>query len=219
MCFGIISAQVVVEPEIQTDSIDIFENQEKVSDKSSSIAMLGNVLIPGLGHQYMGKSARALTYFTTEAAFIFGLAFTEGYSRRLFKDSRAYAGMYAEATGGDGADEFYWKNVGSEMSSEDYNEKMNRYRTPEEKFMGENLHWKWEDKSYQEKYNQIREKATLMHVGSSFFLAAMVLNRAISFIDIRRSLRFKGVTKQALSFQPHHNIADGESGISIHGTF
>ncbi|MFP4416589.1 MAG: DUF6677 family protein [Fibrobacterota bacterium] len=218
LCVTGLSAQVIVEPEVQTDSI-VFE-QENKSDKSPTVAKLTTILIPGLGHQYLGNRGRALTYFTAEAAFIFGLIFTEQFSQKMFDDSRAYAARYAQASGGAGADEYYWKNVGSEMSSADYNTRMEQYRVPEEKYIAENLYWNWDDETRKEEYNQMREDATLLHVGSSFFLAAMVLNRAIAFIDIRRSLRYNSISRQnALKFHPHHNIASGRSGITLSGTF
>ncbi len=220
LSFSALTAQVVIEPEVETDSIDVFGRQEEQNvDKSPALAKLTTILVPGLGHQYLGNSTHALTYFTAEAAFIFGLVFTEGYSQRLFKDSRAYAGRHAEALGGAGADEYYWKNVGSEMSSLDYNTRMEQIRSPEDKYNEEHLAWHWDDETNQEKYNQMREKATLMHVGSSFFLGAMVLNRAIAYIDIMRKLRNNRVGGHALRFHPYHNLASGTSSITLVGKF
>ncbi len=92
-------SQIVVEEDTKTtDTINIFESAETEPGKKKSprLAMLANLLIPGLGHQYLGDKQRAFVYFSTEAALIFGMVFCERYSTKIFSDSRGYAGKYAD---------------------------------------------------------------------------------------------------------------------------
>ncbi|MCI0472872.1 MAG: hypothetical protein L0Y76_04735, partial [Ignavibacteria bacterium] len=67
----------------------------------------------------------------------------------------------------------------------------------------------------------IRKTATTFHVVSSFFLGAMVLNRAISFIDVRIASKYTTLqsTKADIRFQPNYSLATKEIGLSLTGNF
>ena len=210
-----IHAQVIVEPDVVTDSIDVFSGSRK-PDKSRAAAAFTSLLIPGMGHQYLGIKNRALAYFSAEALFICGMIFSERYSRRLFDDSKGYAWLYADAEGGSGANDYYWQNVGRFMDSDEYNRVMELNRTPEDKYTPQSLQWRWIDEFYKDEYNGLRETATRFHVTSSFFLAAMVINRVIAFIDIRRSTKYKGVQgKLSLKVHPHYSPATRNVGLTL----
>lgn len=79
-------AQLTVE-EITTDSINLFaENKETF--KSSKLAMSATVLLPGLGHQYLGRSNSALAYLSMDLLAFFGAVFCEQYSRKLQSEAK-----------------------------------------------------------------------------------------------------------------------------------
>lgn len=205
-------AQVEVEEEVVTDSVDVFAYEEP--EKSGAPAMLASLALPGLGHQYLEKPNRALTYFTFEAIFIYGLAYSARYSRRLMKDSRAYAGTYADVQGGGGADTYFWQNVGRFMDSREYNRVLELNRTEDiedRKYVGDNLQWRWANDSLREEYNEIRGRATGFQVASNFFIAAMVLNRVVAFIDARASSRPRAIRSTSLHFHPRLGRDDAPS--------
>ncbi|MBD3343842.1 MAG: hypothetical protein GF401_02120 [Chitinivibrionales bacterium] len=200
-------AQVTIDEEVETDSIDIFAYKEP--DKKPGTAMFASILLPGLGHQYLGKPRRAIAYFTAEAFFIFGLAYSESYSRKLFFDSEVYAWQYAGVPGGTGADDFFWQNVGKFMDSDEYNRILELNRTDDIgslKYVGDNLQWRWPNDSLREEYNELRSRATRYHVTSNFFLVGMLLNRVVAFIDARVSTKYKGI-RSSFSVQPSKNQA------------
>jgi hypothetical protein len=216
--------QVLVEPEVTTDSIDIFQNTQK-STQSPGLALAASLLLPGLGHEYLGEQQLGLVYFTAEAALVCGLVFSEATSRRLFASSRSYASLYAQPVQGTGpsapaTDENFWQNVGRFMDSDEFNRVMEYNRTPEDKYSGAGQAWRWPDESLMNSYNGLRDKATRYHVASSFCLAAMVLDRAIAFIDIRARTRHKNITAHtAMQIRPCFSPFDGSSGITLAGAF
>lgn len=202
-----VSAQVIIEEEIVTDSIDIFAYKEP--DKKPGVAMFMSLLLPGLGHQYLDKPQRAVVYLASEALFIFGLIYSESYSRKLFNDAEVYAWQYAGARGGNGANDFYWQNVGKFMDSEEYNRvlELNRLEDIDEmKYVDDNLQWRWPNDSLMEEYNEIRANATRFHVASNFFWIGMILNRVVAFIDTRVATKYKGI-RTSMNVYPHQNKA------------
>lgn len=182
-------AQIVTEQMIATDSIVILNDVPADSAKSPGLAMLGNLVFPGLGHQYLGKRGRALTYFSAELALIFGAVLCESRSRRLFDDARTIAWTYAGARGGAGANDEYWDAVSGYLDSDGYNHVQELNRTPEEKYVEPNLQWAWADTSYQDDFVETRDDATSFHIAATFMIGGMILNRVVSFVDARISTK------------------------------
>jgi hypothetical protein len=212
-------AQVVVEPDVVTDSIDVFTGAEKTG-KSRILASVASLALPGLGHQYLENGNRALVYYSTEALFIFSMIFSERYSRRMFRDSESYAWLYANVEGGGGADDFFYQNVSRFMDSDEFNRIMELNRTPENKYSQPNLSWRWVDEYFKDEYNGKRETATRFHIASSFFLAAMVVNRVVAFIDVRRTTKFKGIEGNAfLELRPFYSPSDRRLGLTLTRNF
>ncbi len=218
-------AQVIVEETITTDTIDIFARAEERAQekKSPRLAMFGNLLIPGLGHQYIGRNNRAFTYLATESLLIFGMVFSEGYSRKMYRNSRSYAWRYANTTCTREPENEYWKIIGNKhfLSSDEYNNVMELNAEYDEKYVEENERWYWEHEDYQKEYRGIRQNATRFHIVSSFFLGAMILNRVISFIDVRIASKDETIrgTRSAVDVQPHYSLADKEVGVSVSADF
>ncbi len=215
---AVVHAQVDIEPEVVTDSLN-FDDTE-VSRKSRTVATLTTLLLPGLGHQYLGNERRAMLYFTTELVSWLGLAFNEGYSRKLLSDSRALAFSHAGVTKGLPADSsHYWQLLRHYDDWKSYNRDVMLNRTPELKYVDEDLDWKWEDEFYKEQYGQLREKATNFHVVGTFFIAGAVLNRVIAFIDIRIATRHEASSVADLHIQPSYDPLSERTGLTVSGTF
>ncbi|MBD3243303.1 MAG: hypothetical protein GF331_22120, partial [Chitinivibrionales bacterium] len=153
-------AQIEAGEEITTDSVDLFSEPVVERRKSPTFAMIQSLVLPGLGHQYLEKPGRALTYFSTDFLLLFGAIFCESYSRHLTEDARTMAWVYAGARGGPGADERYWKDVGLYLDSDGYNRVQELNRTPENKYAEPHLQWAWVDEEYMDEYIETRDDAT-----------------------------------------------------------
>lgn len=183
-------AQLTVE-EITTDSINLFaENKETF--KSSKLAMSATVLLPGLGHQYLGRSNSALAYLSMDLLAFFGAVFCEQYSRKLQSEAKGYAGLYASVQNSK-KDGRFWQMVGAFNSMKEYNEAVRLNRMIDDEYNDESFHWYWMDESYRDEYNEIRNNSHKFHTATAFFIGAMVLNRVVSFVDIRAKTRHKGI--------------------------
>jgi hypothetical protein len=213
-------AQVVIAPQVQTDTIDLFSSSSQIPHSTRLPAMVGSLLLPGLGHQFLGQDSRALIYFSTEALFVFGLVFSESYSHKLFGEARSYASLYANMQANNANDDQFWKIAGDVMDTDEYNRILELNRTPEDKYTADQLQWRWIDEYYMKQYRHFRERATRMHVVSSFFLGAMILDRIVAFVDIRRATRQKTITSQSnVTIQPTFEFRPGSAGAGIAGTF
>lgn len=187
-------SQVVLEDTVATDSIDLFAApQEK---QPATLAMIASLVVPGLGHEILGRPQQALAYFAADAAFIFAMAYAERSSRMLFANAKTYAFLHANATGGTGANDYYWEKVGQFMDAEEYNRVLELNRTEDissKKYVQDSLQWRWDDESSQQEYNKIRRASTRYHIVSSFFIAAMVIDRIVAFLDVRMATRYQGI--------------------------
>lgn len=217
--------QIVVEEDIKTtDTINIFESAEEESEKKKSarLAMFMNILIPGLGHQYIGDKRRAFIYFSTEAALIFGMVMCEGYSKKIFSNSRAYAFQFAGVKSSRDPDDEYWRIIGNDFfqSYDQYNSAVENNREFDLKYVEPGERWQWEADFYQERYRKLRQDAMNFHVVSSFFLGAALLNHVVSFIDVRiTSKRKSKYSNSRIYLQPYYTVADKKLGLSVKRNF
>lgn len=210
------AAQTSSEQTIQTDTVDILRQREMQSGKSAGLAIFQSIILPGLGHQYLGMQDHAMPYFAAEALFIFGAIFCEQYSSRLIENSRLYATQYAGAEGGTGADNNYWQNIGDFLDSKGYNSAQELSGTPGQKYVSANLQWNWVDTSYMTQYRKIRSNGNNFHVASTFFIGAMVLDRVIAFVDTRATTRNAKARKVSrLSVTPELSVDGSRAGAQL----
>ena len=186
-------AQIAVEESILTDSVDVFSKDAPSVSSRAGVALAATLLLPGAGHRYLGRSGRALTYLSIEAAALFAAVACQRTSRRVFDDARAFAWKYAGVEGGPLADESFAQNLAYAQTSEDYNRIMEYNRTVERKYDDPLLQWSWPDEALMQEYARKREWATKLHVASTFLVGALVLNRVVSFVDIRASTRYRAL--------------------------
>jgi hypothetical protein len=227
-CLVPAQAQVVVEQGVSTDTVDLFA-KSAAPKKSPVLAMCASVLLPGLGHQYLGDNAKALIYYSAEALFIFGGIACDHYSKTIFNSAKAYAWEHAQAQGGPGADDNFWNNVGRYDESDGYNQNMSRgynkemeliYRTQEKDYLAPNLQWHWDDPANRKTYSGIMERSMSWQVASSFCIGAMVLNRLVSFIDARVTAKqMETKPLSAIKFVPQYDPQTQASGLSLNINF
>jgi len=215
------SAQVQVEEEVSTDSVNILQLSKNESEKSIALAMTANLLVPGLGHYYMGNEKVAFGFIASDVLFLFGAITCNQYSNNIFSSARAYAYKYANVQGGSGADDYFWQNVGTTMDSKGYNmiQELNRASETDE-YLASNLQWKWSDDYYRTQYNGFIKKSMHYKVASNFFVGAMILNRLVSFVDMKIASGHDGKSIfSSLKFYPQYTAINGASGLTCTSEF
>ena len=205
----------------ETDTVDVFKEPEAVvQKKSEALAIASTLLLPGLGHKYIGEETSALSYLTAEAVLIVGAIFCEQHANRLFENSKVQAWTYAHTEGWAGADEKYWQNVGNYLDSKGYNNIQEYNRTPDGKYLDPVQQWAWADDSYRKEYRAQREYANGFHVASSFLIGAMVLDRVIAFVDVRTRMRQGKIVKSArIEVTPRISPDLSTAGITLNARF
>jgi hypothetical protein len=217
---GPAACQVTVQEGVSTDTVDLFAKSAR-PHKSMALAMCASILLPGLGHQYLGDNAKALTYYSTEALFIFGALFCNYYSKTVSDNAKVYAWDHALAAGGAGADDRYWQNVGHYDGVNGYNQEMERiYRSEVNDYLSPNLYWHWDDAANEGPYNNMLQQSLSWQMASSFFLGAMVLNRLVAFIDARFATK-QSETKSlsSIQFLPLYNPVARAAGLTLKAGF
>lgn len=210
-----VSSQVIIEEDVSTDTINLFDASKASKNyddeaKSVSLAMFGNVLLPGLGHKYLGEDKKAFSYFAIEAVALLGTVFSRQYSHKVYSNSRAYAHNYAATRSTRGETDEYWKDMAVKRfkTVDIYNEEQELNRKPENKYLDDKDYWEWSSDDAQDKYREMRETASNLQVASSFFLGAMILNRAVSMIDGRISAKkYNESIFRDISFEPRNSLS------------
>ncbi|HEX3019406.1 MAG TPA: hypothetical protein VHP36_03850 [Chitinispirillaceae bacterium] len=216
-----INGQVTV-VDITTDTVAVFEQPEQSvkSIKSAKLAMLASAVVPGIGQQYIGKKRSALVFLGCDIISLFGAVFLEKYSRQLEDDAHGYAALHA---GVDvrGKDERFWTAVGRFNNMKEYYQNLKLDRQDELLYTNESMSWNWENgelqsEQYQKTYNDFRDDSRKIHIASSVFIGAMIINRIISIVDIRASTKYKTLNKVvSLKVQPTFSSDFSTAGVTI----
>ncbi len=187
-----LQAEPVTETPVATDSVDLFAHTQE-PQKSAALAMAASLILPGSGHEYLGRDQSALAYISVDVAAIFGFFFCMNYSQKLTEDAEGYAWLHSGAQA-PVSNTAYWNAVGSFWNTQAYNTTMNLNRTPNLEITSPSQVWQWDDQSSQDRFNSLLSSSHKFQVVGDFMLGAMVINRALAFIDVRaytRNLRIK----------------------------
>lgn len=205
-CFS----QITVKDGVTTDSVNLFTQYDNTM-KSSKFAIAASLILPGSGHQYLGRNNSALAYLAVDVFSLVGAIYSEKYSRRLNADSRGFAGLNAGATGGS---EQYWQDVGAFDDTKSYNDAVDLNRDKGKRYDSESQTWFWADPDARTEFNEMRKTARKYHLVSSICIGAMVLNRVLSVVDIRASTRYR-VVKGVASVKIEPSISSDLSSAGI----
>jgi hypothetical protein len=211
-CFS----QITVRDDVTTDSVNLFTQYDQTF-KSSNIAIAASLILPGSGHQYLGRNKSALAYLAVDIFSLVGAIYSEKYSRKLNTDSRGFAGLYASATGGD---DLYWQAVGEYDDVKSYNDAIDLNREKDKRYDSESKLWFWANPDDRTEFNEMRKTASKYHLVSAICIGAMVLNRVVSVVDIRSSSKYK-VVKGVASMKIVPSISSdlSSAGILMSATF
>ncbi len=179
-------AQLVIEEDIETDTVSLFSVEQQ--HISPSVIMAASIVVPGVGHRILQRPVASFLYTTTDVLALFGAVLCYGQSRRLTSNAQAYAWAYAGASA-PSDDDAYWRNIGYYMDAQQYNTVQELNRTPQNSYLDTDTWWRWPGEEFMDEYNKLRTSSRKFQVASSFLLGALVLNRVVSFVDARTSIR------------------------------
>ncbi len=181
-----------------TDSLDLTTHIQG-PQKSAALAMALSLILPGSGHEYLGRSQSGFNYITTDVALIFSYFLCAHYSQKLALDADGYAWIHSGAQAST-YNTSYWSAVGSFLDVQDYNMVMNLNRTPGLEYSA-SQGWNWDSPASQSTFNSILSSSHRLQVIGDFVLGGMIIDRALAFIDVRAYTRNLRIRPQ-ISFSP-----------------
>ena len=210
-------SQITVDA-ISTDTVDIFSKQhlQQTDHIPSGISWL-SFIVPGSGHQLVGSGNKALGYIAVDICALAGVIFFRNYSNRLAANYKAYAAEYAGVTSSISND-YYWQIIGNFNNYSDYHQTLDLVRDTEKRFAEQQYFWNWQDETYRKDYVSFQKTAKKFNTISSFFIGAMILNRVVSFIDLRTMLKNNRFRGTSLSFKPV-SLGHSANGVVLETTF
>ncbi len=163
------------------------------------IAYLGmSAALPGSGEIALGKSTRGGIMLTTDLLALTAWLATGREITNLGNSALSYAQIYAGSP--EGMPESYYQGLQNYLSSDEYNqlqilEARNYYLIYNydpagyEAYLAANTYpddeaWSWQSAEHQEHYRSLRFRAQTTKMYRSLSLGVMLLNRAISLIDV-----------------------------------
>jgi hypothetical protein len=222
--FKQVFSQLVVEEGVTTDTINLFTKSNQFK-KSEFLSIGASILLPGLGHQYLGDNKKAIIYYSTEALFIFLGITCNHQSKIIFNNAKAFAWEHAGIKAPSSYDDALWQNIGRYDESDGFNQDISRgynkemeliYRDQEKNYLLPELQWRWDDPENRKKYSAILQQSMSYQVASYFFIGAIVLNRLAAFIDTR--LLYKKIESGFLSsikFTPYYDYKIYAYGLNV----
>nr|MDK2850535.1 hypothetical protein [Candidatus Cloacimonadota bacterium] len=165
----------------------------------SKLAYMGlSVLVPGSGELAIGRTNRGLALLSVEILAEYGFFKTDS-DMDLQEDSyKRYANIYAGVP--IGMPNNHYQVVQNYISSEEYNEFQDMqarnyfyiYQNDEQAYLDYlaantytgNESWEWQSEMHFREYREMRRKYQKIKINHNLSLGIMLLNRAISLVDM-----------------------------------
>ncbi len=147
-----------------------------------------SLLLPGAGQFYNGDRGKALVFAGAEAAVWTSYLVFHFQAEGLSDDYKDYAGIFAGTAGAH--PETYWRAVGRYMTSDEYNEDLERQARAEEVeatgLVTGDDEWFWRNDRFLGNYQLLRADANRAYDRRDFTVLFALINRAVSVYDAVR---------------------------------
>ena len=175
--------------------------------------MIKSIIIPGWGQKSLNYHDRARLFNYLESGIILMIIGTSTYSDILKKNYIAFASEHARLSSS-GKDHKYWVDIGNYNSIDDYNNEHLRNREISDLYPYSNKwRWNWDSEANRKAFEDKRITSDQMQLIATFGFGALVLNHAISAIDVLYLKRLSVGGKMHVN--PYQNMDTGSVGYSI----
>jgi hypothetical protein len=202
----------------------LVKSGEEQVQKHSRFTSFYSLLLPGLGEYKMGKKTLGKSLMLTDGLLWagFGAAL---FLRSLIRDDlRAYLFTFGDCNGKKVSGRTAWDLTDQELelplyvdSSAYYDERV--YKPSRDTSMLKiNFYWQWDNEKAHQRYYDLWRSANQAKVTAYYFLGAVVVARAASFISARYFLKneaVKSVSNKTLSLNIHPAVIRGHSGLEM----
>lgn len=153
--------------------------------KSTGLAILYSMLLPGMGELYAGSYSSG-KYFTIAEGLMWGTYIGMNvYANSKQDDYKAFAKAFAKANTA-GKDNDYFARVSEYDNIYNYNDIKALERNFDEMYNVETYYWKWQTTQDRKTYRNMRTSSEQTFNDLRFVVGAMILNRLASAINAVR---------------------------------
>ncbi len=156
--------------------------------KSTGLAALYSLLLPGMGEVYTGSFSSSGKYFLlAEGILWLTYAAFDVYANSLRDDARTFSATYAGVNLAGKNDQFF-VDVGNFNSVDEYNRKKLQDRQPEKLYdPAAGYGWQWDSDASRKTFDARRVSAEQMYNNQKFVIAAVLVNHLASAINAGRA--------------------------------
>lgn len=189
-----------------------FEMQSLSSGKKSvGLAVLYSLLLPGLGEYYADSYGSGKYFSIAEAALWISYISFDVYGNSLKNDARSFAAAHA-GVNPSGKDDQFFVDVGNFVSTQEFNDKRLRDRSPERLYdSNAGFGWQWDSDASRALFKETRLSGENVLNNRKFVITAIVLNHVISAINAARLVisHNRDVSEQGSTLQFKADIMGG----------
>lgn len=201
---GIILSLIFLSFNLQMDAKTVNYKSDRENNLTRKALFL-SLLLPGLGHSYLGSRQTATKFYVLEGGIWLTYLGFRYYSTILRDDATLYA--HANASASMKGDEDYYDAIEWYQNLEEYNINVieeARFNFPKDRdsqldyiknnTIPDSLAWNWQDTNTWLAYKKLRRSARIALQNASYCIGAAIFNRIVSGITaVRATKRLEGV--------------------------
>ncbi|MGB5848338.1 MAG: hypothetical protein WBH40_07620 [Ignavibacteriaceae bacterium] len=162
-----------------------FSDDIETTKKSSGLAILYSLLLPGMGELY-ADGYESGKYFTIAEGVLWGTYIGMSIHASNQEDNyKAYATTNASINTS-GKDDDYFATIGEYQNIDDYNDQKASERNFDQMYNPETFFWKWQSNEDRRTYRSMWTSSEQTYNDLRFIVGAMILNRVVSAINAAR---------------------------------
>ena len=155
---------------------------EKKSTKSTGLAFIYSLLLPGTGHLYTDRMDVGKYFVAAEISSWLGVIGLTLYGDAVQNDARSFAGIHASLIR-ESDNEDYYRNIGEFNNIYDYNDEKLRRGEYELIYDVNKYFWNWDNVSNREEFDSQRRSSERIYNSRIVFATGLVVNRIVSAIS------------------------------------
>lgn len=166
----------------------MFENAVSAQKKSTGLAALYSLVLPGAGEMYVGGIDAGKYPLIAEAALWLTWGTMQYYGGWLQDDARRFAVVHA-GVASTTADDLFYVNVSNFSNTYEYNEKKLIDRSLELVYSSSATTWQWDSEANRQQFRNQRVMSDRVFNNARFVIGGMLVNRIVSAINAARVAR------------------------------
>ncbi len=164
--------------------------------------------------RYIKKRSNAL--MLTEGAIWLSLFLSNDFVKSYKSDYENYGALYANVNW-HGKTDLFAAHVGNYNSTEEYNDFVRQFFSPEDVYEGDEFNWDWNNnKVLRLEYDDMRNRSGQYDEAKKLLLACLAINRIVSVFDV---IIIRNKHNRSFSFDYYEEYDNKEMGLKLNYHF